>query len=188
MGGATGGWEGERGYRRPQWEGLQEVGKVGGATGGWGKVGGATGAPPPPHSGRGYRRLRGGRYLPVVARVDQPGAVASWGVEVGVVGGAERAVEVPQPLSTRGDVTVDLVSQVLDGQRGSDIREEVASERQPPALRPHPSPGYLAVDAAVAAQAVGQAGVDAGVAGQAGELVPVAGLEGEGGVQAQLLV
>lgn len=48
--------------------------------------------------------------------------------------------------------------------------------------------GYLAVDAAVAAQAVGQAGVDAGVAGQAGELVQAARLEGEGGVHAQLLV
>lgn len=47
---------------------------------------------------------------------------------------------------------------------------------------------YLAVDAAVAAQAVGQAGVDAGVAGQAGELVQAAGLEGEGRVHAELLV
>ena len=41
--------------------------------------------------------------------------------------------------------------------------------------------GYLAVDAAVALECVGQAGVDAGVAGQAGELVEGAGLEGEGG-------
>lgn len=47
---------------------------------------------------------------------------------------------------------------------------------------------YLAVDAAVAAQAVRQAGVDPGVAGQAGELVQAAGLEGERRVHAQLLV
>lgn len=38
---------------------------------------------------------------------------------------------------------------------------------------------YLAVDAAVAAQTVGQAGVDPGVTGQAGELVQITGLEGE---------
>lgn len=36
---------------------------------------------------------------------------------------------------------------------------------------------YLAVNAAVAAQAVGQTGVDAGVTGQAGELVQAARLE-----------
>lgn len=47
---------------------------------------------------------------------------------------------------------------------------------------------YLAVDAAVAAQAVRQAGVDPGVTGQAGELVKAAGLEGERRVHAQLLV
>lgn len=64
------------------------------------------------------------RYLPVVARVDQPGAVTSWRVKVGVVGRAEGAVEVPQPLPAGGDVAVDLVSQVLDGgQRGSRVRE-----------------------------------------------------------------
>lgn len=47
---------------------------------------------------------------------------------------------------------------------------------------------YLAVDAAVAAQAVWQAGVDTSVAGQAGELVEATGLEGEGRVDAQLLI
>ncbi len=47
---------------------------------------------------------------------------------------------------------------------------------------------YLAVDAAIAAQAVWQAGVDSGVAGQAGELVQAAGLERERRVHTQLLV
>lgn len=47
---------------------------------------------------------------------------------------------------------------------------------------------YLTVDAAVAAQAVRQAGVDPGVAGQAGELVQVAGLEGKRRVHTQLFV
>lgn len=47
---------------------------------------------------------------------------------------------------------------------------------------------YLAVDAAVTAQAVGQTGVDAGVPGQAGELVHVAGLEGERRVDAQFFI
>lgn len=47
---------------------------------------------------------------------------------------------------------------------------------------------YLTVDAAVAAQAVWQAGVDTGVARQAGELVQAAGLKGEGRVHTQLLI
>lgn len=47
---------------------------------------------------------------------------------------------------------------------------------------------YLAVDAAIAAQAVRQAGVDSGIAGQAGKLVQAAGLEGERGVHTQLLI
>lgn len=51
-----------------------------------------------------------------------------------------------------------------------------------------PADGYLAVDAAVTAQAVWQAGVDARVAGQAGELVHVAGLEGERRVHTHFFV
>jgi len=47
---------------------------------------------------------------------------------------------------------------------------------------------YLAVDAAVAAQTVGQACVDSSVTGQAGELVQTAGLEGEWRIHTQLLV
>ena len=53
------------------------------------------------------------RYLAVVPGVDQPGAVTSWRVEVGVVWRAEGAVEVPQTFSTGGNVTVDLIPQVL---------------------------------------------------------------------------
>lgn len=51
-----------------------------------------------------------------------------------------------------------------------------------------PADGYLAVDAAVTAQAVWQAGVDSRVAGQAGELVHVAGLEGERRVHTQFFI
>ena len=76
----------------------------------------------------------------MVACVDKPGAVAAWWVEVRVVGWAEGAVEVPQPLAAGRHVTVDLVTKVL------------------------------AVDAAIAFERLVQAGVDAGVAGKAGKL------------------
>lgn len=52
--------------------------------------------------------------LPVVSGVNQPGAVTSWRVEVGVVWRSEGTVEVPQPFSTGGNLTVDLVSQILN--------------------------------------------------------------------------
>lgn len=49
----------------------------------------------------------------MVSGVDQPGAVTSWRVEVGVVWRTEGTVEVPQPLSTRWNVAVDLITEVL---------------------------------------------------------------------------
>lgn len=76
----------------------------------------------------------------MVACVDKPGAVAAWWVEVRVVGRAEGAVEVPQPVAAGRHVAVNLVTKVL------------------------------AVDTAVTFEWLGQASVDTGVAGQAGKL------------------
>lgn len=72
--------------------------------------------------------------LAVVAGVDQPGAVTARRVEVGIVGRAESAVEVTQPLAAGGHVAVNLIAQVLT------------------------------VDAAVAFERLREAGVNTGVA------------------------
>lgn len=67
------------------------------------------------------------QYLPVVSGVDQPGAVTSWGVKVWVVWRAEGTVEVPQPFSTSGNITVDLVPEVLFNKKNIRQAETVPS-------------------------------------------------------------
>lgn len=70
----------------------------------------------------------------MVPSVNQPGAVTSGGVEVGVVWRAEGAVEVPQPFSTSGNVTIDLIAQVLEQNTKHIIRVQhvVALYSRPP--------------------------------------------------------
>lgn len=55
-----------------------------------------------------------GTNLPVISGIDQPGAVTSRRVEVGVVWRTEGAIEVPQPFSTSGNVTVYLITKILE--------------------------------------------------------------------------
>lgn len=52
-------------------------------------------------------------YLPVVSCVDEPGAITTWRVEVGVVWRAKGAVEVSQPFPTNRNITVNLISEIL---------------------------------------------------------------------------
>lgn len=127
-----------------------------------------------------------GDYLPVVAGVNQPCAVTSRRVKVGVVWRTEGTVEVPQPFSTGGNIAVDLIAEVLKTptREVQKLQTETPGDMVPSPLTCclHPtlylfSQRYLTVDAAVTAQAVRQAGVDPGVTGQAGELVQAAGLE-----------
>lgn len=112
----------------------------------------------------------------MVSCVDQPGAVTSWRVEVWVVWRTEGAVEVPQPLSTRRKVTVNLITEVLEENKMSNPAGRRSDEVTIGVMLLHVAI-YLAINAAITAQAVRQAGVDPGVAGQAGKLIEAAGLK-----------
>ncbi len=53
----------------------------------------------------------------MVSSVNQPGAVTSWRVKVRVVWRAEGTVEVPEPFSTGGNITINLIAKVLEGKK-----------------------------------------------------------------------